>query len=283
MSRLEPGTNLEQAQAAATIDLQKLARRKAAVANANAERLRRRTLQLTPARTGYSLLRGQYRQPLLILMAAVILLLLIACANVATLLVARATARAREIAIRMAIGASRARLVRQLITESLLLGVIGGACGWIVCVYLGTHASRVPACQCRSVAVFTRPPRSLRSRCSSRWRAGSSSVSLLFCKRRATTASTALKSGAGLLSAGRLLDLRGVLVVVQVALSILLVVGAGLFARTLQNLRAVDMGFDREHILLVSVDPARSGYARQRTVVFFDQLLQRAACQARPG
>jgi predicted permease len=90
---------------------------------------------------------------------------------------------------------------------------------------------------------------------------------------------TALKRG-GLLSTGRMLDLRGILVVVQVALSILLVVGAGSFARTLQNLRAVEMGFDRGHILLVSVDPAKSGYPRQRTVAFFDQLVQRVRARS---
>ncbi len=273
MSRLEPGSNVEQAQAAATTIYRNwLEEGRAPTANQSPSKA---TLELTPARTGYSLLRGQYRQPLLILMAAVTLLLLIACANVATLLVARATARAREIAIRMAVGASRARLVRQLITESLLIGVIGGACGWIVCVYLGR-------------ALLTFLPASAEA-----WQfspglrifAFSTLVSMacgvLFgavpvLQTARHDVVTALKSGGGWLhGAWRLLDLRGILVVVQVALSILLIVGAGMFARTLQNLRAVDMGFDRTNILLVSVDPARSGYARPRTVVFFDQLLQR--------
>ena len=94
-------------------------------------------LQLTPANTGHSLLRGQYRQPLLLLMGGVVLLLLIASANVATLLLSRAAARAREMAVRTAIGATHVRLVRHLITESVLIGLAGGAGGWIVCVYLG--------------------------------------------------------------------------------------------------------------------------------------------------
>ena len=273
MSRLEPGSNVEQAQAAATTIYRNwLDEGRAPNGNQSASKA---TLQLTPARTGYSLLRGQYRQPLLILMAAVTLLLLIACANVATLLVARATARAREIAIRIAIGASRARLVRQLITESLLIGVIGGACGWIVCVYLGR-------------ALLTFLPANAEA-----WQFSpnleivafsvlvSMACGVLFgvapvLQTARHDVVTALKSGAGWLhSAARLLDLRGILVVVQVALSILLIVGAGVFARTLQNLKAVDMGFDRNNILLVSVDPAKSGYTRERTVVFFDQLLQR--------
>ena len=273
MSRLEPGSNVEQAQAAATTIYRNwLDEGRAANANQSASKA---TLQLTPARTGYSILRGQYRQPLLILMAAVTLLLLIACANVATLLVARATARAREIAIRMAIGASRARLVRQLITESLVIGVIGGACGWMVCVFLGrtllaflpTNAEAWQFSPDLQVFAF-----SLLVSMASGVLFGVAPV--LQTARHDSV--MALKSGAGLLvSTGRMLDLRGTLVVVQVALSILLVVGAGLFARTLQNLRGVDMGFDRGHILLVSVDPVRSGYARQRTAAFFDQLVQR--------
>ncbi len=95
------------------------------------------TLHLTPAGAGHSLLRAQYSQPLLLLTAAVLLLLLIACANIATLLMSRATARAREIAVRTAIGATRQRLVRQLMTESVFIAAIGGAFGWLVCVYFG--------------------------------------------------------------------------------------------------------------------------------------------------
>jgi len=93
------------------------------------------TLQLTPAPAGHSLLRAQYGQPLLLLTAAVLLLLLISCTNVATLLMSRATARAREIAIRAAIGATRQRLVRQLMTETACIAAIGGVCGWFVSLY----------------------------------------------------------------------------------------------------------------------------------------------------
>ncbi len=99
-------------------------------------------LHLMPAREGHSLLRAQYRQPLELLTAAVLLLLSIACANIATLLMSRGTARAREIAVRTAIGATRHRLVRQLMTESVVIGLIGGACGWVVCVYLGRLCCR---------------------------------------------------------------------------------------------------------------------------------------------
>jgi predicted permease len=175
----------------------------------------------------------------------------------------------------MAIGASRARLVRQLLTESLLIGVIGGACGWIVCVYLGrtlltflpanADASQfAPDLQIFAFSLLV-----------------SSGCGVLFgvapvLQTARDDGVRALRSGAGFRVSGRgTLDLRGILVVVQIALSILLVAGAGLFARTLQNLSAVDLGFERSNILLVSVDPARSGYPRQRTAVFFDQLLQR--------
>ena len=273
MARLEPGTNLQQAQAAVTTIYRNWLD-EGTTSNVTQSGTQT-SLQLTRARIGHSLLRGQYSQPLLILMAAVTLLLLIACATVATLLAARAAARAREIAVRMAIGASRARLVRQLITESLVMSVLGGAGGWIVCVYLGR-------------ALLTFLPANAEA-----WQFSpdfqlfalsllvSMGCGILFGLAPVAQAARqdvmmALKSGAGLLlSSGRMLDLRGILVVVQVALSLVLVVGAGLFARTLQNLRAVDMGFDRGNMLLASLDPAKSGYTRQRTAVFFDQLVQR--------
>ena len=271
MVRLDTQTNMPRAQTAAVTILSTWLE-EGAPPNTNRDRAQP-TLQLVSASTGHSLLRGQYSQPLLILMAAVILLLLIACANVATLLIARATARAREMAVRTAIGASRVRLVRQLITESLLIGVIGGACGSIVCVSIGRIL----------LAFLPNGTEAWQFSPSLRIFAFMLLVSLgsgllfglapVFQMARQDVV-FALKSGTGpLLAVRRTLDARSVLTVVQVALSVLLVVGAGVFARTLHNLRAADMGFDRGNILLVSLDPAKSGYTRPRTAVFFDQLV----------
>jgi predicted permease len=273
MVRLEPDINVRQAQAAAALVYTNwLDEGTAPKASSDHQPP---TLQLTPATTGHSLLRGQYSQPLLLLMAAVILLLLIACANVATLLITRATARAREMALRTAIGANRSRLVRQLMTESLAIGVIGGACGWIVSVYFGRILlSFLPANA--EVSQFSPNLQIFAFTCLVSLGSG-----LLFglapvLQVGRDNAATALKSGTGpRRTAGRMFESRDVLTVVQVALAILLVMGAGLFARTLQNLKAVDMGFRRDNVLLASVDPAKSGYTRPRTTIFFDQLIQR--------
>lgn len=233
------------------------------------------TLHLTPASRGHSLLRGQYSQPLRLLAVAVLLLLLTACANVATLLISRATTRAREIAVRTAIGASRRRLVRQLMTESIFIAIMGGTCGWVVCAYFG-----------RILLTFL--PATAEA-----WQFSpdlrifaftflvSLGTGLLFglapiVRVGGHSAAAALRSGSGPLhTVRRMLDSRDVLTVVQVALAVLLVTGAGVFARTLQNLRAVDMGFARDGILLVTIDPARSSYSRPRTAILFDQLVQR--------
>jgi predicted permease len=273
MVRLEPDIDVRQVQAAAALEytnwLDDGGPPKASSDHQTP------TLQLTPATTGHSLLRGQYSQPLLLLMAAVILLLLIACANVATLLIARATARAREMALRTAIGASRSRLVRQLMTESLGIGVIGGVCGWIVCLYFGWILLAFLPLNAE-VSQFSPNLKIFAFTCLVSLGSG-----LLFglapvLQVGRDNAAAALKSGTGpLRTARRMFESRDVLTVVQVALALLLVMGAGLFARTLQNLKAVDMGFRRDNVLLVSVDPAKSGYTRPRTTVFFDQLIQR--------
>ncbi len=235
-------------------------------------------LQLTPAKAGHSLLRAQYSQPLLLLTAAVLLLLLIACANIATLLMSRATARAREIAVRTAIGATRRRLVGQLMTESVFLATIGGACGWLVSVSVGrSMLSFLPA---TAEAWQFSPDRRIFA-LTFLVALGSGLLFGLAPVIQVARHQAALRTRFGTASgARRMLDSREVLTVVQIALTLLLVTGAGLFARTLQNLRAADMGFDRDHILLASIDPARSGYTRQRTAVFFGALLQRLRSRA---
>ena len=230
-------------------------------------------LHLMPAGEGHSLLRAQYRQPLELLTAAVLLLLLIACANIATLLVSRATARAREIAVRTAIGATRRRLVRQLMTESVLIAVIGGACAWPVCVYFGqVMLSFLPA---TAEAWQFSPDRRIFASTFMVAFASGLVFGLAPVVQLGRHQAATLRSRGRVHTSRRRLDLREALTIIQIALTILLVTGAGLFARTLQNLRDGDMGFDRDHILLASIDPAKSGYTRPRTAVFFAALLQR--------
>ena len=271
MVRLEPAVEAGRAQAMATtihaawLDESPSSGPRSAAAS---------TLSLMPAPTGHSLLRAQYGQPLLLLTASVLLLLLIGSANIATLLMSRATARAREIAIRTAVGATRNRLVRQLITETACIAAIGGACGWVVSLYFERlMLSFLPASA--EAWQFSPDRRIFVSACLVACASG-----LLFglapivhvARHQAVT----LRSSPGTARrVWRTLDAREILTIVQIALTILLVMGTGLFARTLQNLRAADMGFNRDHILLASIDPARSGYPRPRTAAFFQELLQR--------
>ena len=159
-------------------------------------------------------------------------------------------------------------------TESVFIAAIGGAFGWLVCVYFGRILlTFLPATA--EAWQFSPDRRIFASTFLVAFGSG-----LLF--GLAPVIQVARRQVANLRSrtgtahtARRMLDSRELLTVVQIALTIVLVTGAGLFARTLQNLRAADMGFDRDHVLLASIDPARSGYTRPRTAVFFDQLLQR--------
>ncbi len=232
------------------------------------------TVQLTSSSKGHSLLRAQYGQPLLLLTAAVLLLLLIACANIATLLMSRATARAGEIAIRTAIGATRNRLVRQLITETACIAAIAGVCAWFVSIYLEQlMLSFLPATA--EAWQFSANGRIFAATffvaCASGLLFGLAPAAQLARHQAVTLRSRTPPAR----TVWRILDSRDVLTVVQIALTILLLTGTGLFARTLQNLRAADMGFNRDHLLLASLDPARSGYNRPRTAAFFQELVHR--------
>ncbi len=215
------------------------------------------TLDLAAGGTGWTPLRNQYSKPLSVLMAISALVLLLACVNVANLLLARSAARRREFAIRLAIGAGRARIVRQLLVESLLLSFIGAALGLIVAQF----GSKLLLAQVSesirldvgvnlqvlgfaiSVAVLTGILFGLAP--AFRSAAGGTTLALR----------TASSSGQ---SRGRLAWL---LVAVQVALSLLLLIGAGLFTRTLHNLQTVDPGFRHEGVLMVDLDGRRSIHA----------------------
>jgi predicted permease len=227
---------------------------------------------LLPGSGGYSYLRNRFSKPLAVLGAVVGLVLLIACANVANLLLARAASRRKEIAIRVAIGAGRWRLISQLVTEAVILAVIGGLAGlafayWSVKVLL----SLLPT------GTF---PLDLHLTPDVRLLAFSFAVSLvtgLICgivpalKATRPDVVSALKSD--FTERFARLDLRKALVIVQVALSLLLLVGAGLFVRSLENLRDLDPGFVRENVLMVETSAGSIGYKGQRIRTFEDRLL----------
>ena len=224
---------------------------------------------------GYSYLRGQFQRPLMVLMVVVALVLLIACANVANLLLARAAARRREIAIRLAIGAGRARLVSQLILESIVIALAGGMAG----AALAWWGVRV------LMAFLPKRGNPIQLDLSPDWRVLVFSFGVclavgvvcgLIPALQATrpNLTSALKTEAAAGSRVRF-DLRRALVIAQVATSLLLLIGAGLFLRSLQNLRTIDPGFARERVLMTMVHPQQVGYKGQQTREFYERLLAR--------
>jgi len=218
------------------------------------------TLDVRSGATGTSEVRANYRTPLFLLMTMVGVVLLIACANVANLLLARAVVRRREMAVRLAIGASRPRIVRQLLTESACLTVLGTAGGAGVAAVVGPALVRLISGIDRTIALDLSPDR----RVLVFTIAVAGATTLLFGLAPAFRASSAPASLSDALSADSLRAPRGRvgrgLVVAQVALSLVLLVGAGLFVRTLENLRTVDPGFRPRGVLLVHVDATRAGY-----------------------
>ena len=241
------------------------------------DRFRAKQLDLYPAGRGLSDVRGLVSAPLYVLMVMVGLVLLIACANVANLLLARAMGRQKEIAIRLALGAGRGRLVRQLLTESLILALVGGGTGLMLSVWLGELLVRVMPGEQLSRALSTAP----------NLRVGgftallSLATAILFGIAPALRGpklelNRTLREGAGTVAGaahhGRI---RKGLVVAQVALSMLLVAGAGLFARSLYNLQHRNPGFDTNNLISFTVDPALAGYDQARIKRFYDTLLAR--------
>jgi len=213
-----------------------------------------------------------------ILMAIVALVLLIACANIANLLLARATARARELAVRQALGASRTRIVRQLLTESLLLALAGGALG----IALAAAANRVLLRMISQGSDSTPLDVSLNLRLLAFTFAVTACTALLFGTLPALRATRlhlvdSLKSGRGASSAAGRTPMAKILVVSQVALSLVLMVAACLFVRTLVNLNRVDAGFNKENVLRLNIDCAVTGYkdGDPRLTILYKQIEDR--------
>ena len=233
---------------------------------------------LQPGSQGLSRLRKQYARPLLLLMVVVGLVLLIACANVTNLLMARASVRAKEIAVRLALGAGRIRLIRQLLAESTLISISGALLG-IGLAYAVDHtllalAPRQPGGDAPAIDVnpdwrvllFTLVIAILVSFVSGIAPALQSTRSNL---------TLGLKGEAGVRAPGRF-SFASALVVGQVALSLVLLIGAGLFLRSLRNLKSVDPGLDPARLIVLTIDAGSAGYSQAASQGFFDRLVERA-------
>ncbi|MGH9591457.1 MAG: FtsX-like permease family protein, partial [Bryobacteraceae bacterium] len=242
-------------------------------------------LTLTPesGATGASELRRKYDRALTILMGVVGVLLLIACANLASLMLARAAARKKEMAVRLAIGASRGRLIRQLLTECLLLSLLGGA--------LGVLFARWGAGLVVGLISTTRSPVFLNVSTDIRVLgftfAAAVLAGLLFGvlpairSTRVSLTSTMKASESTQSEGGTRFHTGRWIVAAQVAMSLVLVVVAGLFVRTFVNLLRVDAGFDRSNVILASLDLQSSHISAVSEGAQFDQILERV--NAIPG
>jgi len=227
-------------------------------------------LTITPAQTGLMGYRGLYANPLYVLMFAIGIVLLIACANVAGLMVARASAREKEMAVRLALGAGRGRVVRQLLTESVTLSLFGGALG-VLFAYAGAHAIVSFVGNAQLAAVGSKDPIHLRvvgfTAVDPRILGFAFALMLLtgilfglapaFRNARVDLTPALKQEARGATNSGhagdKWLPLGNGLVVGQVALAVVVLVGAGLLVRTLSNLRDVNLGFDTQHVLSFGV------------------------------
>jgi macrolide transport system ATP-binding/permease protein len=270
MGRLRPGVSMAQAQAALAPRFHQWV---ATTASTDGERAKLPALVLNPGAAGLSSLRRQYSKPLFVLLMMVGLILAIACANIANLLLARAAARRREMAVRLSLGAGRFRVVRQLLTESVMLASLGGALGVVFAIW-GMRTLTV---------LLAGGPRALTLHPELNWSvlgvtaALSVACGLLFGLAPAIQSTRpdvmpALKDGRG---GGPRRRAQHVLVVAQIAVSFLILVAAGLFVRTLNKLHSVQLGYSRENILLFTVNARQAGHRDPEIVTFYEDLRKR--------
>ena len=269
IARLKPGVTPEQAKAGVNVAFKRLI--ESEIPSSFPENQRRsyldQRINLQRAARGSSVLREHFGQPLKILMAMVGLILLIACANVANLLLARGAARQREFAMRLAVGAGRARLIRQLLTESLLLAVSGAAAGLLVAHWADALLLRMV-----SGAESSAPGIGLNLQPDARvlgFTVGVTLVTTILFGLIPSLYSTRLKltpilksapTGASSEAPHRRFTAGKILVVTQVAVSVILLVAAGLFVRSLSKLGEVNLGYSGENLLLFRVDASPGGY-----------------------
>jgi len=276
LGRLSSGTSVESARARLDSTFRGIARLGlAAVTERDLPRL-----ELEDGSRGQPEMRQEYVQPLLVLSGMAALMLLIACANLASLLLGRAPARRQEMAVRAALGAGRWRLVRQLLTESLLLGVFGGGLGYVLAIWASEVTARLLPAPAAPGGLHVEPDL--------RTFAFMSMVSLavgvlsgLAPALKVGRARLAPDLKSDTLGGGRRLGLGGVFVGIQVAVSLVLLFGAGLFVRTLRNLEGVNPGFSTENLLVFKVEPSLIGYRGQQLVDLYGRIASRL--EALPG
>ena len=288
-ARLKPGITPEQAQASLvplyrTLREQDLtdARFNRASATAKQRFLNENRIAITLASGGFTPRQSELRRPLLVLMAIVAGVLLIACANVANLLLARGASRQREVALRLSLGATRGRIVRQLLVESVMLAAAGGIAG-VLLATAGVNLLLTSMSDPEAAATINATP-------DFRVLMVTGAITMLtgllfgivpaFQSTKPALAPT-LKDMAGSVVGGGHVRVRKALVVSQVALSLLLLIGAGLFLRSLNGLLTSDLGFKREHLLTFGADPTLAGYKDQRVKQYAMDLL--AKVRATPG
>jgi predicted permease len=283
MARLKPGVSAAQAESAMNVIYRQINEQEIkAITNPSKnfhDRFLSKHLFLRPGQKGRSDLRQQFSTPILVLMGMVGLVLLIACANVANLLLARGAARQKEVAIRLALGASRGAIVRQGLIESMVLaaagGVVGLAFAWWTAAFLLKMLPFDAAAQTLSASPDARVTLFAFG--------GALLTALLFglapalqSTRPALVSTLKDESGSVIGGTGNARFRKG-LVVAQVGLSLLLLAGAALFARSLYNLKTLNPGFQADQLLGFSLNPSLNGYSRERSVLLFQQLEEQLA------
>lgn len=280
VGRLKPGGTIPQAQAATNLVFRN---EMLHGAKPLLKEIDEPQLALLPAQKGLVGFRQFYDKPIYILTVAVGIVLLIACANIAALLLARATAREKEMAVRMALGAGRARIIRQLLTESLLLSSAGAALGIVLADWSAQAlAAFISKNAYSTLFIDTRPD--------ARILAFTLGIALLTgilfgiapaFRGSRINVGPALKESAASSDAtkvpGRRFGLGSALIVAQVALSVVVLTGAGLLVRTLANLRNIDPGFDTHNVLLFGINPKLAGYNNDRIQTLYSELQTRLA------
>lgn len=283
MARLRPGVTMAQAQAQLAPRFHQWV---ASTATTDEQRSKLPEIMLSEGRSGLDTLRRQFSQPLFLLMTLVGFILLIACSNVANLLLARSASRRREIAVRLSEGASRARVIRQLLTESILLGAAGGALG-VGFAFWGIRLLSV-------MMASGSDPAQLHASLNWHVLGIAAGLSLLtgivfglvpaLQLTRMDLASALKETRNGQPQMRRSpwrISVSQALVVGQIAITLLMLMAAGLFVRTLANLQSVNLGFNRENLLLFRVDARRAGHKDPEISEFYDRLRMQMA--AIPG